>query len=135
MTSLLTSFKQNDTDGGFFVNLADCTELVYTEASAKAADAAGDASELSSTVWSGGGGGKPDLNTSAGTVFFKDMGRTIDSGNGLTLRKVQLVSPTPATFGVGGPSTAGEEYYTGYILLALNGADLNYVAPVAKYGR
>jgi hypothetical protein len=68
--------------------------------------------------------------------ILRDMGKTVVSSL-RTFRKVQLVTKndaaTPSTFGVAGPATAGQEYFTGYIELGFEGQGTP--APVAQFGR
>jgi len=74
----------------------------------------------------------------AGQAILKDMGRTVVSSSRV-FRKVQLVRPAnfaPSTFGVDGPYTTGEAYYSGYIELGFGGEGTSGLpAPVAHYGR
>jgi len=131
MTSVLASKRQVSTDGGLYVNLASVAAAVFTEAST--VTAAADPTYLAAPTavsWAPA--------TGAGTVFLRDMGKTI-SGNGLTFRKVQLVADDAATFGVAG--SPADNFQTGYILLA-SGAGVGAqattagyaIAKVAKYG-
>jgi hypothetical protein len=70
---------------------------------------------------------------------LKDLGRTVVSSL-RTFRKVQLVIPNngaASTFGVNGPvsgtTSAGVDYFTGYIELGFEGNGAP--APVAQFGR
>ena len=132
MTSVVSSLRQV-TPGGLYVNLAVLTGAVFTEASTvlAAADAAY-ATAPTAVSWA--------LTGAAGTVFLKDMGKTI-SGNGLTFRKVQRVGVDAATFGVSGSPADTDPFQTGYILLGTGaalgaqGITAGYVvAKVAKTG-
>ena len=126
MSSVGASFRQVDAN---FVNLDDLTDFIYTEASVKGALNAGN--DPVPVGWD-----QTALAGTAGTVFLKDLGKSL-MGGGLVFRKVQLVGVDPATSGVSGDATATEPFLTGYILLGLNGASGaltgGWVAPVAKY--
>jgi len=63
------------------------------------------------------------------------MGKTVVS-SGRTFRKVQYVTSTVSTFGVGGRQGTNpvEDYLTGYIELGFDG-NTGVPAPFACYGR
>jgi len=128
MTSVSTSYKQTHSS---YVNLATLTGKVYSLASVQAALATGTAP--TPVAWDTAG----VLAGAAGTVFLKDLGKTLTDGTN-SFRKVQLIGTDPSTSGVSGDDTAADPYLTGYILLGLNGAKGSYgsnkVTPVAKYG-
>jgi hypothetical protein len=125
MTSLQNSIKQIPTDGGYFITLGNMEGKVYKyDETAKT---------FSDAVWAkvGAGASLSSISTSGG--LLKDMGKTVVSTS-RTFRKVQLsVKATPSTFGVGGTTTANEEYFTGYIELGIEGQGVP--APVAHFGR
>ena len=127
MTSVVSSLRQVS-PGGLYVNVAALAGAVSTEASVIAAAADPTyAAPLAAVSWSVAG--------AAGTVFLKDMGKTI-SGNGLTFRKVQRVGDDAATFGVSGSPADTDAFQTGYILLGSGSAvGSGYaIAAVAKSG-
>ena len=148
MTSIgSASIRQNDRDSGYYINLGNLLGKIYsrTEPTGNTGVSGGSFS-TANWVWS-----SPNmypaawaiLSTSlvtAGGSILKDMGRTVVSSTRV-FRKVQLVragSLAPSTFGVDGPNTTGEAYFTGYIELATGGegsATAANCAPVAKYGR
>lgn len=130
MTSLQASIKQIPTDGGYFVPLASMADKVFAYNN--------NAFTVATWAASGAGGGGAPLSTinaiAAGGVL-KDMGKTVVSST-RTFRKVQLVvksHSTLSTFGVSGKTTVGEEYFTGYIELGMEG--YGPAAPVAQFGR
>ena len=131
MTSVLRSFKQISADAGYFIAVANCSQVVFTPESVLRVTAG-----LTTTLvkWS-----VPVGFSNAAGDLFKDMGRTV-IGQGLTFRKVQYVDSSPDTNGVSGAAPGdGSDFHVGYILLADNGAKGStitnaVVAPVAKYG-
>jgi hypothetical protein len=132
MTSLQTSIKQIPSDGGYFMTVGSLADKVY----AYNATATPPFTVASFAVSGAGGGGKPLSSISTAGGVLRDMGKTVVSSL-RTFRKVQLVVKndvaTPSTFGVGGPATAGQEYFTGYIELGFEGYGDR--APVAQFGR
>lgn len=129
MTSLQTSIKQIPSDAGYFITVGDLTDKVYAYS--------GTAFTVAAFARSGaGGGGKPLSTIKVAGGILRDMGKTVVSSL-RTFRKVQLVTKndaaTPSTFGVAGPATAGQEYFTGYIELGFEG--FGDPAPVAQFGR
>jgi hypothetical protein len=129
MTSLQTSIKQIPSDGCYFITVGDLTNKVY-------AYSANTFTVAAFAVGGAGGGGKPLSTIKAAGGILRDMGKTVVSSL-RTFRKVQLVTKndaaTPSTFGVAGPATAGQEYFTGYIELGFEGQ--GDPAPVAQFGR
>ena len=145
MTSIGARTRQMNADGGYFIAVASCQNVIF---SSPLGDVAPWASTATSTT-----AGTPagTLSTAVGNVgragaLFKDMGKTIVS-SGSFFRKVQLVVPQGAgaanqtgagsfsTFGVGGPAvgTGVPDFFTGYIKLGFEGQGLP--APVAQFGR
>lgn len=126
-----TGFKQNQTDIGYFVTLANMAGKVYAYAPTSAA-------VFSTASWAAVGAGASLSSINAAGGILKDMGKTVVSSS-RTFRKVQCVLPAsfPAlsTFGVGGraATAAGEDYFTGYIELGFEGNGTP--APVAHFGR
>jgi hypothetical protein len=149
MTSLLSGTKQTFESGtGYYINVGSLMGKIYARTEpASNTGTAGGAFSTAMWVFSSPVGMGPTafaaLSTAlvgAGQSILKDMGRTVVSST-RTFRKVQLVqagSVAPSTFGVGGPSTSGESYFTGYIELGIGGegsATPANCAPVARYGR
>lgn len=148
MTSIgSASIRQNDRDSGYYINLGNLLGKIYsrTESTGNTGVAGG---SFSTATWAWSSPGMfpaawAVLSTSlvaSGASILRDMGRTVVSSTRV-FRKVQLVragSLAPSTFGVDGPNTTGEPYFTGYIELAFGGegsATPANCAPVAKYGR
>lgn len=150
MTSLLSGTKQTsvETGSGYYINVGNLLGKIYarTEPSGNTGTLGG---TFSTAMWvfSSPVGMGPTawalLSTSlvnGGQAILRDMGRTVVSST-RTFRKVQLVqagSVAPSTFGVGGTTTTGESYFTGYIELGLGGegsATPANCAPVVRYGR
>jgi hypothetical protein len=137
MTSLLTSVRQVSNDGGYYVNLADLSGTVFTEAAVLTYLAGGASPNTAGAVsWNAA-----KLNAvTIGGVILKDMGKTLVAADydtlttELSFRKVQLVNNSAGTFGVGG--SAANTFFTGYILLGSASALASgvRVAKVAKYG-
>ena len=129
MTSLQTSIKQIPSDGGYFITVGSLADKVYAYNS-------GAFTVASFAVSGAGGGGKPLSTIKVAGGVLRDMGKTVVSSL-RTFRKVQLVTKndaaTPSTFGVAGPDTAGQAYFTGYIELGFEG--FGDPAPVAQFGR
>jgi hypothetical protein len=125
-----TGFKQNQTDIGYFVTLANMAGKVFAYAPTSAA-------VFSTASWAAVGAGASLSSINAAGGILKDMGKTVVSSS-RTFRKVQVVLPASAalsTFGVGGraATAAGEDYFTGYIELGFEGQGTP--APVAHFGR
>jgi len=147
MTSLLAFTKQNPNDGGYYINVGSLLGKIYsrTEPSGNTGTLGG---TFSTVLWAWSSpfataASWAALSTNlvtSGQAILKDMGRTVVSSS-RTFRKVQLVRPgnlAPSTFGVDGPSTAGEAYFSGYIELGFGGegtSSTSLPAPVARYGR
>jgi hypothetical protein len=127
MSSLLTSTRQVGTNTGYFIPIADARTKVFaynpTAGATTFSTAAWTVTKYASSI------------AAAGAGLIKDMGRTVVS-SGRTFRKVQLVTSTVSTFGVGGSqgTTPIEDYLTGYIELGFDG-NTGLPAPFAVYGR
>ena len=126
-----TGFKQNATDGGYYVPLASLADKIF-------ASTGGNFETVATWARSGaGGGGTPlsTINSIGAGGLLKDMGKTVVSSL-RTFRKVQLViRNSVSTFGVAGKApTSGEDYFTGYIELGIDGVSTS-PAPVAHFGR
>jgi hypothetical protein len=146
MTSILANTKQ--VEGGYYINVGSILGKVYnrTEAATSNTGTLGGSFSTANWVWSSPTGATPAswnaLSTTlanAGQAVLKDMGRTVVSST-RTFRKVQLVRAgnlALSTFGVGGETTSGEAYFTGYIEVGLGGEGsvAASIAPVARYGR
>ena len=127
MSSLLTSTRQVGTNTGYFIPVANARDKVF------AYNPTTGTSTFSTAAWT-----RTAYSTSltaAGAGLLRDMGRTVVS-SGRTFRKVQLVTSTVSTFGVGGyqGTTPIEDYLTGYIELGFDG-NTGVPAPFAVYGR
>ena len=128
MSSVAASVRQISANNGYYINVATAVGKIY------AYNPATGASTFSTALWAA-------VNTTAyggaistaGTALFKDMGKTVVSA-GRTFRKVQLVTSTVSTFGVGGSQGIDADYLTGYIELGFDGTT-GRPAPFATYGR
>ena len=130
MSSVAASVRQVSPNNGYYINVASAVGKVY------AYNTTAGASTFSTALWAAvattayGG-----AISTAGTALFKDMGKTVVSA-GRTFRKVQLVTSTVSTFGVGGTQGIDADYLTGYIELGFDGANATgRPAPFATYGR
>ena len=125
--------KQNQSDCGYYIPLANMVGKVYAYAPTSA-------TVFSTAAWASLGAGRSlsSINAIGAGGIMKDMGKTVVSSL-RTFRKVQLVVPgsnsTLSTFGTGGAAAtaAGEDYFTGYIELGFEGNGAP--APVAHFGR
>lgn len=148
MTSLLSNLKTVNNEAGYYINVGDLRSKIYarTEPTGNTGTLGGGFSAAiwaTSTLANGQSWVSTALATSGGAIL-RDMGRSIVSST-RTFRKVQLVVPAnraPSTFGVGGGTIAGENYFTGYIELGFGPeggsggpGDAGGPAPVAHYGR
>jgi hypothetical protein len=138
MTSLLSGIKQNNTDIGYYINVASLAGKVNAFNGNDAAP------QFSCARWASPqnvGALSTAVNT-AGSLLMKDMGKTVVSSL-RTFRKVQVVlnnNLTTSSFGVGGGvgttgavgTGLGEDFLTGYIELGFEGNGTP--APVAHYG-
>ena len=152
MTSLLSHTKQNYNDVGYYINIGDLRGLIYQRTNEPTGNTGLLGGTFSTASWcfsiaeAGVPGGFSTFSTTlatAGRTILKDLGRTVVSSN-RTFRKIQYVVPanrTQSTFGVGGTTTTGESYLTGYIELGLGEGQTagpgaaGGPAPVAHYGR
>lgn len=147
MTSLLTSQKVNVGDIGYYINFGDLRSKIYARTSEPSGNTGTAGGSFSTAVWAqstlaNGQGWVSTALAIPGSGVLRDMGRTIVSST-RTFRKIQLVVPAnraPSTFGVGGGTLAGENYFTGYIELGFGGEGgtdqgNGGPAPVAHYGR
>ena len=118
MSSVAASVRQVSANNGYYIPIAALAYrgvLAYNPTT-------GAASTFSTASWAATTSVSSCLDA-AGAGLLKDMGKTVISA-GRTFRKVQLVTSTASTFGVGGTSPAtwpNTEYYTGYIELGFDG--------------
>ena len=146
MPSIGTSVRQNDRDAGYYINVGDLTNKIFTSPQLSTPSVAVWASTFgTATAAAITNGCYASSIKTAGTAILKDMGKTVVS-SGIFFRKVQLVVPqgasgtqagtagTTSTFGVaGGANGAGTpDFLSGYIVLGFDGQ--NTPAPVAKFG-
>jgi hypothetical protein len=134
MTSLLSGQKQIG-ESGYYIPIASLTGQIYSHTDVAGNTGTGGGSNFSTATWAYFGAGASLSSIQAGAGLLRDMGRTIVSSL-RTFRKVQVVIPnnsTVSTFGVGGRTVTGEEYFTGYIELGFEGN--GRPAPVAHFGR
>ncbi len=142
MTSLTRTTAQISRATGYYVPVGSLGNKIFAEPTV---NANGTMAAFSTAAWASGSlatGQDPIFSsfmTPAGANYpglLKDMGKTLVSAQ-RTFRKVQMVVSTTSTFGVGGNSgtaaAAGQDYFTGYIELGLEGYGRN--APVASFGR
>ena len=146
MASIGNYKRQVSSDSGYFINVANMINKVYTSPVGGSTPAVAYwASSFGSGDFSTAGCYASSINTAGGAIF-RDMGKTVTS-SGTFFRKVQLVVPqgvptaahngvagTTSTFGVAGNAAVGNtpDYLTGYIVMGFDG--LNAPAPVAKFG-
>jgi len=132
-------FKQSA--GGFFVPLADVGSRVLALNASGGAGGSFQVGSFTTASWAIGGT-TPSRATSTISAIavggvLRDMGKSVVSA-GRVFRKVQLLTSTVSTGGVGGPVGASNplvDYLTGYIELGsgvVNGG-IGTFAPVAYY--
>ena len=139
MVSVGPHIKTIPSETAYFINLGHMTNKVLNYQPAN--------SPPFTTVTVAWTNAAPSLNATAGTLIFKDLGRTVVSSL-RTFRKVQLVvssissgvtigAPVASQTGSGAVPTVGEEYFTGYIELPGQAGLLSNpgtCAPVARLG-
>jgi hypothetical protein len=108
MTSLQSGLKQIPANAGYYITVADARTTFYQNNNTDAAPL------ISANLYSRSSINSTIIATAGGV--FKDMGKTLLS-SGRAFRKVQLVTSTPTTEGVGGVDVAPTNYITGYIEL------------------
>ena len=142
MTSLQKSIKQIPANLGYYINVGDCRDYYYQQNGTDAAPSLGTNAYAQSTIKFGPTAANIcTLMQTAGSVIFKDMGKTLLSSSRV-FRKVQLMTSTNSlvnggTSGVGGVDVSPTNYLTGYIELpGTGGAQSGVVAvtPVARLG-
>ena len=134
------SFKQT---GGYFIPLGNVADKVlsYTGSSGSGGSAA--PGYFSTATWAQGGSTPARATSSISSIaaggLLRDMGKTVVS-SGRTFRKIQLMTSSISTAGVGGPAgvttVPNVDYLTGYIELSSGFNSVNPVgtaAPVAYY--
>ena len=153
MSSVGNRIKQVDTEQGYYMPLANLTNLIYAFTPGTGAGGSFAQGSFSTASWATTTyNGKPNPYLSSinavAAGLLRDMGKTVVSA-GRTFRKVQLVLPQNntaaqgatgtyvSTGGVGGANGAGttpvQDYLTGFIELGFDGQ--NTPAPVAVFGR
>jgi hypothetical protein len=147
MTSLLRKEKQIPQNMGYYINVGDARATFYINQGTDALPSISANNYARSTLFYSPGTTSPSsfictLLATAGSVVFKDMGKTLLS-SGRVFRKVQFVASTNSlvnggTEGVGGIDVAFSNYLTGYIELpgthgATSGMDA-VTTPVARLG-
>jgi hypothetical protein len=147
MTSLLRREKQIPQNLGYYINVGDARATFYINQGTDAAPSISSNNYARSTLLYAPGTTSPSsfictLLATAGSVVFKDMGKTLVSSQRV-FRKVQFVASTNSlvnggTEGVGGIDTAFSNYLTGYIELPGTGALTTgldaLTTPVARLG-
>lgn len=144
MTSVMTrSFKQSQ--NGYFIPVGNVANKVlqYTPGSGSGGSAL--AGSFSTATWAQGSGSASPYTSTISSVaaggLLRDMGKTVVS-SGRTFRKIQLMTNTVSTGGVGGVApgaAANADYLTGYIELGSgfnsvgSGSNSTNIAPVAYY--
>jgi hypothetical protein len=133
MTSLTSFTKQIPANAGYYINVADCRDSVYSNFGTD------EAPRISTNVYSQSSITSSYMTT-AGNAIFKDMGKTLVSSSRV-FRKVQLVVSTGfvvsgGSSGVGGVDNSPVNYLTGYIELpGQHGSGGSFDAtPVARLG-
>jgi hypothetical protein len=141
MTSLQKAIKQIPANLGYYINVGDARTTYYQQNGTDAAPALSTNLYAQSTVRFGPATNLCTLMATAGSVIFRDMGKTLVSSSRV-FRKVQLLTSTNSltnggTAGVGGVDVAGVNYLTGYIELPGTGGENSGVVaitPVARLG-
>jgi hypothetical protein len=125
--------RQISPNTGYYITIADVRNKIFSY------NPTAGSQTFSAAVWTSTGT-TSSLVQAAGAVL-RDMGKTVVSSN-RTFRKVQAVTATASTFGVGGPAVGGtvaytpvgEDYLSGYIELGFPSLNSG-IALVAAYGR
>ena len=123
MTSLLTHRKQIPANGGYYINVGDCTGKFYLNSNGSDSAPTFNSGLMVSTM-SSSGAYVSTMIKNAGAAVFRDHGKTLVS-SGRVFRKVQLLVSTANTEGVGGlgdgagltGNSQPSGYLTGYIEL------------------
>lgn len=135
-------FKQSA--GGFFVPLSDVGSKVLAFTSVGGAGGSYLVGSFAKAAWAIGGttpaAATSTISAIAAGGMLRDMGKSVVSA-GRVFRKVQLLSNTVSTGGVGGPAGVSTnpdvDYLTGYIELGSGltngGTPSTTFAPVAYY--
>jgi hypothetical protein len=127
--------------GGFFIPLGNVANQVLQFTSVGGAGGSYLVGTFSPAAWAQNGSTPSKftstISTTAAGGLLRDMGKTIVSAN-RTFRKVQLMTSSVSTGGVGGPvggTNPNVDYLTGYIELnsGANGPFVQPGAPVALY--
>jgi hypothetical protein len=133
-------FKQNA--GGFFIPLGDVASKVLAFTAVGGAGGSYQVGSFATASWAAFGTTPSKFTSSISTAaaggLLRDMGKSVVSA-GRVFRKVQLLTSTVSTSGVGGPVGAANplvDYLTGYIELGsgvTNGGLPGAFPPVAYY--
>ena len=133
-------FKQSA--GGFFVPLGNVADKVLQFTASGGAGGSYLVGSFTTAAWAAGGTTPSRWTSTISTInaggLLRDMGKSVVSA-GRVFRKVQLLTSTVSTGGVGGPVGAANplvDYLTGYIELGSglsNGGMPGNFAPVAYY--
>ena len=133
-------FKQSA--GGFFVPLGNVATAVLAFTAAGGAGGSYQVGSFATAAWAQGGTTPSRFTSTISSIaaggVLRDMGKSVVSA-GRVFRKVQLLTSTVSTGGVGGPVGAANpvvDYLTGYIELGsglANGGLPGTFAPVAYY--
>jgi len=129
--------------GGFFIPVGNVADKVLQYTAGSGAGGSFSVGSFTAAAWASNGSTPSKFTSSISTVaaggLLRDMGKTVVSA-GRTFRKVQLMTSSVSTGGVGGPAglttNPNVDYLTGYIEL---GSGFNSVggggsfAPVAYY--
>ena len=149
MTSLLTQRKQIPANGGYYINVGNCSATFYANTSGSDSNPTFSNGAMLSTLSTSLKASFSTLILTPGAAIFRDHGKTLVSSS-RTFRKVQLMVSTGNTEGVGGAADGVNSgvvsqpsgYLTGYIELpgtggASSGPTSNTVTtftPVARLG-
>lgn len=134
-------FKQSA--GGFFVPLGNVATAVLAFTAAGGAGGSYQVGSFAAAAWAQNGTTPSRFTSTISAIaaggVLRDMGKSVVSA-GRVFRKVQLLTSTVSTGGVGGPAGASTnpvvDYLTGYIELGsglANGGMPGTFAPVAYY--
>ena len=133
-------FKQSA--GGFFIPLGNVASRVLAFTAVGGAGGSYQVGSFATAAWAQGGTTPSRFTSTISSIaaggVLRDMGKSVVSA-GRVFRKVQLLTSTVSTGGVGGPVGAANpvvDYLTGYIELGsglANGGLPGTFAPVAYY--
>ena len=133
MTSVMSrSFKQA---GGYFIPLGNVAASVLSYSGSSGAGGSAVAGNFALASWATGGTTPARATSTISAIaqggVLRDTGKTVVS-SGRTFRKIQLMTSSISTGGVGGSASTSPnvDYLTGYIELA---SGFNAVSPAGTF--